>query len=222
MTSFGGVRGVFLHHKGCGFPSTRRVSSEAAAAGLRDVLRAELDGIREAGTWKAERIITTPQAAAIRVQGRAGTVLNFCANNYLGLSAHPEVIEAGRAALTKYGAGLSSVRFICGTQDIHKELEGKISQFHGHEDTVLYASCFDANAGLFEALLTEEDALFSDQLNHASIIDGVRLAKTNKHRYTHRNMSELEQLLKENQNRRLKIIVSDGVFSMDGNLAPLR
>ncbi|CAI8058091.1 2-amino-3-ketobutyrate coenzyme A ligase, mitochondrial [Geodia barretti] len=138
------------------------------------------------------------------------------------LPAHPEVIEAGRAALTKYGAGLSSVRFICGTQDIHKELEGKISQFHGHEDTVLYASCFDANAGLFEALLTEEDALFSDQLNHASIIDGVRLAKTNKHRYTHRNMSELEQLLKENQNRRLKIIVSDGVFSMDGNLAPLR
>lgn len=147
-------------------------------------------------------------------------IINFCANNYLGLSANDEIKDYAKEILDKYGAGLSSVRFICGTQDIHKELEQKLSKFHGREDTILYASCFDANAGIFEAILTPEDAVFSDELNHASIIDGLRLCKANKQRYSHRNMKDLEKMLKSTD-ARIKLIVTDGVFSMDGNVAPL-
>ncbi|MBN3309481.1 KBL protein, partial [Amia calva] len=149
-------------------------------------------------------------------------ILNFCANNYLGLSSHPAVIEAGVAALQQYGAGLSSVRFICGTQDLHKALEKKIAQFHEREDAILYASCFDANAGLFEVLLTPEDAVLSDELNHASIIDGIRLCKAQKYRYRHLDLDDLENKLKQAQSQRLRVIVTDGVFSMDGDVAPLR
>ncbi|XP_068108227.1 2-amino-3-ketobutyrate coenzyme A ligase, mitochondrial isoform X2 [Hyperolius riggenbachi] len=149
-------------------------------------------------------------------------ILNFCANNYLGLSSHPEVIHAGHEALEKYGAGLSSVRFICGTQNIHKDLEQKIAQFHNREDAILYISCFDANAGVFEALLTPEDAVLSDELNHASIIDGIRLCKANKYRYKHLDLNDLEAKLKEAQKHRLRLIATDGVFSMDGDIAPLR
>ncbi|CAB4004820.1 2-amino-3-ketobutyrate coenzyme A ligase, mitochondrial [Paramuricea clavata] len=181
-----------------------------------------LAAIQEAGTWKEERVITSKQGPEINVQGSKNKILNFCANNYLGLSSHPEVINAGKVALDKYGAGLSSVRFICGTQDIHKELERKIAEFHGREDAILYPSCFDANAGLFEAILEREDALFSDELNHASIIDGVRLCSAKKMRYKHRDMNDLESMLAANQDVRTKLIVTDGVFSMDGNVAPLR
>lgn len=163
------------------------------------------------------------QGASINVEGRMQKVLNFCANNYLGLSSHPAVIEAGKRALDEYGAGLSSVRFICGTQDIHKDLERKIAKFHGREDAILYASCFDANAGIFEVLLTPDDAVLSDELNHASIIDGIRLCKAQKYRYKHRDMADLESKLKEShQKARQRLIVTDGVFSMDGNVAPLR
>ena len=179
-------------------------------------------GIREAGTWKDERVITSKQGAEINVEGSPNKILNFCANNYLGLSSHPEVIQAAKDALDRYGAGLSSVRFICGTQDIHKELERKIAEFHGRQDAILYPSCFDANAGLFEAILEPEDALFSDELNHASIIDGVRLCKAKKLRYKHRDMNDLESKLSENKDAKVKLIVTDGVFSMDGNVAPLR
>ncbi|XP_037068735.1 2-amino-3-ketobutyrate coenzyme A ligase, mitochondrial-like [Pollicipes pollicipes] len=196
----------------------RRQSALAAARALLD---AQLEDIRGAGTWKTERVITSKQDAAIHVRGRDGSVLNFCANNYLGLSSHPEVVQAGKDALEKYGAGLSSVRFICGTQDIHKELEEKISTFHGREDTILYASCFDANAGLFEVLLTPEDAVLSDELNHASIIDGIRLCKAQKYRYKHKDMKDLEAKLQEAQSARMRLIVTDGVFSMDGNVCPL-
>lgn len=192
-----------------------------AQAACRDILQGELEGIKAAGTWKSERVITSKQAVTIHVEGQHAGVLNFCANNYLGLSSHPEVVQAGKDALDKYGAGLSSVRFICGTQAIHKELEEKISRFHGREDSILYASCFDANAGLFEILLTPQDAVLSDELNHASIIDGIRLCKARKARYQHKNMQDLEAKLQEVKDARMKLIVTDGVFSMDGNIAPL-
>jgi glycine C-acetyltransferase len=185
----------------------------------RDHYRAILDEIRAAGLWKDERIITSPQADQITVGGE--TVINFCANNYLGLSSHPEVIEAARRALDDRGYGLSSVRFICGTQDRHKELEAAISRFLGTEDTILYTSCFDANGGLFETLLGPEDAVISDELNHASIIDGIRLCKARRYRYRNADMSDLEARLKEASDARLTLIATDGVFSMDGVIAPL-
>jgi len=203
-------------------PAGMGARATSTIAALREVLRTELDGIRAAGTWKSERVIVSPQAASIRVQGRPGEILNFCANNYLGLSSHPEVIAAAQEALTKYGAGLSSVRFICGTQNIHKELEEKIARFHNREDAILYASCFDANAGLFEAMLTPKDALFSDKLNHASIIDGIRLCKAQKYTYKSTDMEDLESQLQEAKNARIKLIVSDGAFSMDGKITPLK
>ncbi|XP_046439519.1 2-amino-3-ketobutyrate coenzyme A ligase, mitochondrial-like [Daphnia pulex] len=200
--------------------SYSRNSSALAAA--RQLLENELDSIRQAGTFKHERVITSKQAVTVQVQGQLQPLLNFCANNYLGLSSHPDVIQAGKEALDNYGAGLSSVRFICGTQDIHKVLEKKIAEFHGREDAILYPSCFDANAGLFEVLLTPDDAVISDELNHASIIDGIRLCKAKKLRYKHKDMADLEEKLKESQNSRMRLIVTDGVFSMDGNVVPLK
>src|ERR1044072_5725095 len=182
-------------------------------------LQQELDEIRTAGLYKNERIITSDQGAEIQVGGK--TVLNFCANNYLGLSSHPAVIAAAKEAIDTHGYGMSSGRFICGTQDIHRELEQKIAQFLGTEDTILYAAAFDANGGVFEPLLNELDAIISDELNHASIIDGVRLCKAQRFRYKHNNMEELEKILQETQNLRHRIIVSDGVFSMDGTIAQL-
>jgi glycine C-acetyltransferase len=179
----------------------------------------EIEGIRTAGLYKTERIISSPQGAEITVNGK--TVLNFCANNYLGLSSHPKVIEAANKAIDTHGYGMSSVRFICGTQDIHKELENKLAQFLGTEDTILYAACFDANGGVFEPLFNEEDAIISDALNHASIIDGVRLCKAQRFRYEHNDMDDLETKLKEASTCRSRIIVSDGVFSMDGTIAQL-
>lgn len=178
-----------------------------------------LDEIRTAGLYKDERIISSPQGASITVGD--GEVLNFCANNYLGLSSHPKVIAAAQRALDERGYGLSSVRFICGTQDRHKELEAKISQFVSTEDTILYSSCFDANGGLFETLLGPDDAIISASLNHASIIDGVRLCKAQRHRYPHDDLDQLESILKETQSRRLRMIATDGVFSMDGDIAKL-
>jgi glycine C-acetyltransferase len=175
--------------------------------------------IRDAGLWKDERVITSPQGAEIAVGGR--TVVNFCANNYLGLSSHPDVIAAARRALDERGYGLSSVRFICGTQDRHKELEETISRFLGTEDTILYTSCFDANGGLFETLLGPEDAVISDELNHASIIDGVRLCKAQRYRYRNDDLDDLEARLKEAASARLRLIATDGVFSMDGVVARL-
>lgn len=180
----------------------------------------ELKSIEDAGLFKRERIIITPQGADIKVKG-GKEVINFCANNYLGLSSHPKVIEAAKKALDTHGYGMSSVRFICGTQDIHKELEEKISKFLGTEDTILYAAAFDANGGVFEPLLTEEDAIISDELNHASIIDGVRLCKAKRYRYKNNNMEDLEEQLKQSQAQRFRIIVTDGVFSMDGFIAKL-
>ncbi len=179
----------------------------------------ELNGIREAGLFKEERIISSDQGAEIIVNGK--TVLNFCANNYLGLSSHPAVIKAAKEAIDYRGYGLSSVRFICGTQDIHKQLEKKIATFLGTEDTILYAAAFDANGGVFEPLFSEEDAIISDALNHASIIDGVRLCKAQRFRYEHNNMADLEEKLKESAHLRSRIIVSDGSFSMDGTIAQL-
>ena len=179
----------------------------------------EIEEIRTAGLYKTERIISSPQGAEITVNGK--TVLNFCANNYLGLSSHPKVIEAADNAIATHGYGMSSVRFICGTQDIHKELENKLAQFLGTEDTILYAACFDANGGVFEPLFNEQDAIISDALNHASIIDGVRLCKAQRFRYEHNDMDDLETKLKESSNYRSRIIVSDGVFSMDGTIAQL-
>ncbi|XP_072163199.1 2-amino-3-ketobutyrate coenzyme A ligase, mitochondrial-like [Diadema setosum] len=199
-----------------------RHQSTAPVAVLGNAMNEVMEAIHEAGTYKPERVITTRQAADIRVEGSSGKILNFCANNYLGLSSHPEVVDAAKKALDDYGAGLSSVRFICGTQDIHKELEDKISRFHGRDDTILYASCFDANAGIFEALLTPDDAVISDELNHASIIDGIRLCKAQRMRYKHMNMEDLEAKLEESKNCRMRLIVTDGVFSMDGDIAPLR
>lgn len=179
----------------------------------------ELEEIKSSGLYKNERVITSDQGAEIEVGGK--TVLNFCANNYLGLSSNPKVIEAAKETINNRGYGLSSVRFICGTQDIHKELEKKISQFLGTEDTILYAACFDANGGVFEPLFGEEDAIISDALNHASIIDGVRLCKAKRFRYEHNNMDDLESKLKEAEGCRNKIIVTDGSFSMDGTIAQL-
>merc|ERR1711892_559538 len=165
--------------------------------------------------------ITTAQNVSVNLTTSQGPILNFCANNYLGLSSHPEVIQAAIEALKTHGAGMSSVRFICGTQDIHKDLEDKISKFHGREDSILYPSCFDANAGLFEQICGPEDAILSDELNHASIIDGIRLCKAKKYRYKHKDMADLEQMLAESQDKRSRLIVTDGVFSMDGNVCPL-
>lgn len=188
---------------------------------IKDYLQSELQTIEDNGIFKRERIITSPQGAEITVNGE--TVLNFCANNYLGLSSHPEVIQAAKDTLDSHGFGMSSVRFICGTQDIHKTLEKKISEFYGTEDTILYAAAFDANGGVFEPLLGENDAIISDSLNHASIIDGVRLCKASRYRYENSNMEDLEQqLIKANEaGSRFKLIVTDGVFSMDGVVAPL-
>ncbi len=183
-------------------------------------LQKELQAIEEAGLYKQERIITSPQHAAIRVS-TGQEVLNFCANNYLGLSNDKELIKAAKKTLDSHGYGMSSVRFICGTGDLHKELEGKIAEFFGTEDSILYASCFDANGGVFEPLLDENDAIISDALNHASIIDGVRLCKAQRYRYANANMEELEDCLKRAQAQRHRLIVTDGVFSMDGNVAPL-
>jgi glycine C-acetyltransferase len=185
----------------------------------RPVYTSTLDEIRDAGLWKHERVITSPQGAHIRTAGQE--VLNFCANNYLGLSSHPEVLAAAHRALDTHGFGLSSVRFICGTQDIHKQLEARIASFLGTDDTILYTSCFDANGGIFETLLGEEDAIISDQLNHASIIDGIRLCKAERHRYANGDMGTLEQILQNTQDKRLRMIATDGVFSMDGYLAKL-
>ena len=182
-------------------------------------LQKELAEIEAAGLYKRERVITSPQRAEIEVAGRK--VLNFCANNYLGLSDHPRLIEAAKKAMDERGYGMSSVRFICGCQDMHKELERAISAYFGTEDTILYAACFDANGGVFEPLLSEEDAIISDALNHASIIDGVRLCKAVRYRYANADMAELEECLKQAQAQRFRIIVTDGVFSMDGNAAPL-
>ena len=187
---------------------------------LKPVLENEIEAIKNDGLFKKERIITTPQGTTIKTQ-QGSEVLNFCANNYLGLSSHPKVIEAAIEALGSHGFGLSSVRFICGTQDIHKTLERKISEFLGQEDTILYAAAFDANAGAFEPLVGAEDAIISDQLNHASIIDGVRLCKAERHRYLHNDMQDLEKRLQETQHCRHRMIVTDGVFSMDGTIAQL-
>lgn len=187
---------------------------------MQQHLQDELKSIEEAGLYKKERIIISPQKAEIKVQ-TGQRVLNFCANNYLGLSDHPRLIDAAKRALDERGYGMSSVRFICGTQDYHKELEATISRFFKTEDTILYAACFDANGGLFEPLFTNEDAIISDALNHASIIDGVRLCKAQRYRYANADMADLEEKLKEAQAQRFRIIVTDGVFSMDGNVAPL-
>ncbi|SEG68922.1 2-amino-3-ketobutyrate coenzyme A ligase [Actinacidiphila yanglinensis] len=190
---------------------------------VRADLRATLDEIRTAGLHKPERVIGTPQSATVAVTagGRPGEVLNFCANNYLGLADHPEVVAAAKDALDRWGYGMASVRFICGTQEVHKELEARLSSFLGTEDTILYSSCFDANGGVFETLLDERDAVISDALNHASIIDGIRLSKARRLRYANRDMAELEQRLKEAGDARRTLIVTDGVFSMDGFVAPL-
>ena len=190
---------------------------------VRDDLRATLDEIRAAGLHKHERVLATPQSATVNVSsgGRPGEVLNFCANNYLGLADHPEVISAAHEALDRWGYGMASVRFICGTQEVHKELEARLAAFLGQEDTILYSSCFDANGGVFETLLGPEDAVISDALNHASIIDGIRLSKAHRFRYANRDMADLERQLKEAAGARRKLIVTDGVFSMDGYVAPL-
>lgn len=187
---------------------------------IKNFLDRELQSIEEAGLFKKERIITTPQSAVIKLDS-GQEVLNFCANNYLGLSDNPRVVEAAKKAMDTHGYGMSSVRFICGTQDLHKELEAAISDYFQTEDTILYAACFDANGGVFEPLFTEEDAIISDSLNHASIIDGVRLCKAKRYRYANANMMELEKCLQQAQDQRFRIIVTDGVFSMDGNVAPL-
>lgn len=187
---------------------------------MKDHLQAELKAIEEGGIYKRERIITTPQGAKVKVASGDEVVI-MCANNYLGLSSHPEVIEAAKLALDTHGYGMSSVRFICGTQDIHKELEAKIAKFYGTEDTILYAAAFDANGGVFEPLFGEEDAIISDELNHASIIDGVRLCKAQRYRYKHSDMADLEAQLIKAQDQRFRIIVTDGVFSMDGDIAKM-
>ena len=187
---------------------------------LKEHLQGELKTIEEGGIYKRERIITTPQGARVKVNSGDEVVI-MCANNYLGLSSHPGVIQAAKDALDTHGYGMSSVRFICGTQDIHKELEAKIAKFYGTEDTILYAAAFDANGGVFEPLFTEEDAIISDELNHASIIDGVRLCKAQRYRYKHSNMQDLEEQLQKAQAQRFRIIVTDGVFSMDGDIAKM-
>ncbi len=187
---------------------------------IKEHLQQEIKSIREAGLYKEERVIVTPQDAKIKVQS-GQEVLNFCANNYLGLSNHPALIQAAKEGMDSHGFGMSSVRFICGTQDLHKKLEAKIAEYFGTEDTILYAACFDANGGVFEPILSQEDAIISDSLNHASIIDGVRLCKAARYRYNNADMEDLEAKLKEAQAQRFRIIVTDGVFSMDGNTAPM-
>ena len=187
---------------------------------VRTDLQGEIKDIKDAGLYKAERIITTSQDAVIKISS-GEEVINFCANNYLGLSNNPNVIQAAKDAMDTHGYGMSSVRFICGTQDIHKKLEQKIAKFYQTEDTILYAAAFDANGGVFEPLFSQEDAIISDSLNHASIIDGVRLCKAARYRYENANMEDLEKQLKEAQKNRYRIIVTDGVFSMDGNVAPM-
>jgi glycine C-acetyltransferase len=182
-------------------------------------LQSELDAIRQAGLWKGERVLEGPQGARVTVGGRE--VLNFCANNYLGLAAEPTLVRAAQDGLARWGLGLASVRFICGTQTIHTELEAAVARFLGTEDAILYTSCFDANGGLFETLLGEQDAVISDALNHASIIDGIRLCRAQRHRYAHADMAELERVLKETRAARTRLIATDGVFSMDGDVAPL-
>ena len=187
---------------------------------MKEFLKNELQAIEEGGIYKRERIITSPQGANVTVSTGENVVI-MCANNYLGLSSHPAVIQAAKDALDTHGFGMSSVRFICGTQDIHKELEQKIADFYGTEDTILYAAAFDANGGVFEPLFGEEDAIISDELNHASIIDGIRLCKAHRYRYKHSDMADLEEQLKKAQDQRFRIIVTDGVFSMDGDIAKL-
>lgn len=205
--------------------STQQAAAQPATADdpLQSVLSEQLDGFRQSGTFKVERVITTPQGPSVGVQNAKREVLNFCANNYLGLSNHPAVAEAAIKAIETHGFGLSSVRFICGTQDLHKRLEAAISSYHGTEDTILYPSCFDANAGLFEALLTSDDAVISDELNHASIIDGIRLCKAQRYRYKHMDVSDLDKCLQQatDAGARIKLVATDGVFSMDGDIAPL-
>ena len=191
-------------------------------ATLASVCKAQLQEMKDAGTHKTERVITSRQGPHVSVSSAAAPVLNLCANNYLGLSSHPDVVAAAHRALDSHGFGTSSVRFICGTQDLHKELERRIAAFHGTEDCILFPSCFDANAGIFEALLTADDAVISDEKNHASIIDGIRLCKAQRERYKHRDMADLEERLKATAGKRLRMIVTDGVFSMDGTVAPLR
>lgn len=186
---------------------------------IQENLQQQLQGIKDDGLYKNERVITTPQRVEIETNGQE--VLNFCANNYLGLSNHPRLVQAAKDAMDTHGFGLSSVRFICGTQDIHKELEKRISDYFGTEDTILYIAAFDANGGVFEPILTEDDAIISDSLNHASIIDGVRLCKAQRYRYKNADMADLEEQLKLAQAQRFRIIVTDGVFSMDGNVAPM-
>ncbi len=187
---------------------------------IREYLQNELSDIKNAGLYKGERIIVSSQDAVIKLDS-GKEVLNFCANNYLGLSNHPELIAAAKSTLDTHGYGMSSVRFICGTTDLHKALEQKIAEFFGTEDTILYAACFDANGGVFEPLFSDEDAIISDSLNHASIIDGVRLCKARRYRYNNADMTDLEEQLKKSQDARFRIVVTDGVFSMDGNVAPL-
>ena len=188
---------------------------------LRDVLSKQIADIKAAGTFKNERVITSPQAGEVTTAATTGPVLNFCGNNYLGLSNHPEVKKAAINAIEERGFGMGSVRFICGTQDLHVNLEKKITNFLGTEETILYPSCFDANAGVFETVLGKEDAVISDSLNHASIIDGIRLCKAERHRYEHNDMAKLEEALQKTQDRRVRMIVTDGVFSMDGDVARL-
>eukprot|EP00756_Hemistasia_phaeocysticola_P014215 Hpha_TRINITY_DN15329_c0_g1::TRINITY_DN15329_c0_g1_i1::g.89421::m.89421/K00639/kbl, GCAT; glycine C-acetyltransferase len=197
----------------------RRTASGAAL--LKDILSKELNGFREAGTYKEERVITSPMQSSITTTASSGPVLNFCANNYLGLSNDVAIREAAKKAIDERGFGMSSVRFICGTQDLHKRLENELTEWLETEDTIVYPSCFDANAGVFEAVLTAEDAVISDALNHASIIDGIRLCKAERHRYKHLDMAELEEALIKTQDKRMRLIVTDGVFSMDGDVAPL-
>jgi glycine C-acetyltransferase len=187
---------------------------------VRDEVRAQLEGIRSEGLFKAERVIVTPQQAAVRVSG-GGEVLNLCANNYLGLADDPRVVAAAKAALDRWGYGMASVRFICGTQEVHKELERRLSGFLGTDDSILYSSCFDANAGLFETLLSKDDAVISDELNHASIIDGIRLCAARRYRYRNRDMAHLEEQLAQASDARRRLVATDGVFSMDGYVSPL-
>ena len=194
-------------------PTSRR------SCALSKAISETINAAKAAGTYKTERVIKSPQGPEVLVGNKR--FLNFCANNYLGLSSHPAIRSAAKAAIDSHGYGMSSVRFICGTTDIHKELEAKISTFHGMQDTILYPSCFDANGGIFEALLTEEDAVLSDALNHASIIDGIRLSKAKRFRYKHLDMADLEKQLEECKDARMRLIVTDGVFSMDGDIAPL-
>lgn len=211
----------FVVIKRCAAAKRRPQHSNIMYKNFKTHLQKELQEIKDAGLYKNERVIVTPQSSDIEVAGTKGEVLNFCANNYLGLADNSRLIEAAKKAMDRRGYGMSSVRFICGTQDLHKELEKAISDYFKTEDTILYAACFDANGGLFEPLFTEEDAIISDSLNHASIIDGVRLCKAKRFRYKNADMEDLERCLQEAKDCRFKIIATDGVFSMDGNVAPM-